>query len=676
MNERHACDLTLRLLLDHDLQSDLVSVSIDSETTPWPWILCYQAMEQRIAHAHFESAISLARTARASFQAMDDRDGVGRATAEIGIALYHLGQYQTALSAIAACPSPDNPACRGALYFATYLNLIGMGELLPAIAVLQQGIDVLDLETNIQWRVPWHIVLLRNLAPAYHFNGKLLLARQVAEEALSLAMQHCPQDYMYAWSFYELGLLEQRAGQLNRALDLLQQARSYVEQASNQLIYRFIVVAEGLTLRDMNRLDAAVVCHNNAGWGEGDDGPLMLWLLQGRLLETRCAAEARLAGAYASSSQFEILNLSVILTLVDIEQTTTHAAYEQLRQFATQYTAKGFHYHAASALLHAAYVAFRLGDSAACITTLSEALRFGKEQTYLNFAWWHAEHMHMLLCYALQVDIERVYAEQLLHERYPAGSRQTLYTLRIHCFGSFSIVLDDEPVPAERWQGQRAGAIRMQRMLLCLARNRLPQSRDQIAHYVWPDNRSEIDIINNFHVTLASLRRVLEQNLTTGSESIFLLTTPQGYLLHPDINVFTDLDLFLSHVSEARRTQAQQDRQQARAAYTLAEQCYSGPFAPAKPDSFEALEYDNDYHEALHWLAADDFEHNDFAICIARAQALLQRDRRDAQAIELLIKAYLAMGNRRNARHAYAQYLKVTDEEVPAIRAIAHEHNL
>src|SRR2546426_794589 len=87
------------------------------------------------------------------------------------------------------------------------------------------------------------------------------------------------------------------------------------------------------------------------------------------------------------------------------------------------------------------------------------------------------------------------------------------------------------PPATPHWQGHSAGAVRMQRLLVYLARHRDPQRIDAIARYVWLDVWDQIDVYHNFHLTLAGLRRVLEPGLDQGGASRFVLTTPQGYQL-------------------------------------------------------------------------------------------------------------------------------------------------
>jgi hypothetical protein len=54
-------------------------------------------------------------------------------------------------------------------------------------------------------------------------------------------------------------------------------------------------------------------------------------------------------------------------------------------------------------------------------------------------------------------------------------------TLVLRCLGNFEVVMDGETLPRSRWQGHPAGAIRMQRLLLHLARHRSPQPISAIA---------------------------------------------------------------------------------------------------------------------------------------------------------------------------------------------------
>jgi tetratricopeptide (TPR) repeat protein len=96
-----------------------------------------------------------------------------------------------------------------------------------AVQAAQQGLHVLDREQDTQRRTIWRIVLLRNLAVAYHFQGQLNAARGALEEAIHLAELYRTNSYLYDWTLYEYGLLEQRAGRLDLALEILRDARRH-----------------------------------------------------------------------------------------------------------------------------------------------------------------------------------------------------------------------------------------------------------------------------------------------------------------------------------------------------------------------------------------------------------------------------------------------------------------
>jgi DNA-binding SARP family transcriptional activator len=665
--ETRARRCTLELRLDDALAAH-------ADDAAGPWLLCYRAMHCRIADAAYASALALAERACRLFQNAADREGYARALAEAAIARYHLGQYQHALNELAACPPPESPICAAALAFAAYLNHIGQGELTPAIAAAENGLRVLNGSCDEHSRVAWQIVLHRNLVPAYHFAGNLHAARQSAATAITLAEEHASPGYTLHWALYEAGLLEQRAGAFERALGLLRRARELIERdGPREPLWRWVICAEGQTLRDLGRLDDAAQCYTLGGWGEGDDGPLMLWLLQGRLAEARIATEARLAAAHASASTFEVLNLEVMAALLDSEQAISAAIRDQLPRIADQYAALGFRYHRASVLFHVAALCYALNQEAEGDRALAEALAFGATQGYHNFAWWHPARMRVLLNRALQADIEPEYARQLLEER---GLEDAALTLTIRCLGTFEVEIDGQSLPDDRWQTGGAAPQRMQRMLLFLARNRVPQSREAIARYVWANKADAVNLAANFHMTLSGLRRVLEPKLARGAASRFVVTTGQGYQLAPSITVSVDLEQFIAHVRAGQEAAVRGDTDSARTDFTAAERRYVGDFALAKADTAEALTYRRLFCDALRWLAADDLARSDYASCIARAQRLLQHDEWDTAAPALLIRAFLAHGDRRAARRQYQRFLKVHGAPTPEIQQLARTHGL
>jgi DNA-binding SARP family transcriptional activator len=673
--EQQATKLALGLHVDTVLTQTIDHlINADSNLTA-PWLLCYKAMACRF-RGEYDTALTCAQTAAAQFVRLGRRDGHARALAEVAIVRYHLGQFTSALAELAACPTPDDPICAAALWFAAYLNRMGLDMLADAINAAQQGLNALEHEPDPDRLRPWRIVLQRNLAAAYHFQGDGRAARQAAEEAVSLAEVCSHESYLYDWSLYELGVVEQRAGRLDVALAILQEVRARIERVATRTpLWRWTLVAQAHTLRDLGRLDEAAECFQCAGWGEGDEGPLMLWLLQGRRVEARCAVEAYMRAAHASPAPAVVTNLTVLLALLDFEEQATPHIRATLQTAAAHYAALGFEHSRASVLFHLAAVEYALGDASAGDQALAEALRFGATRGYLNVAWWHPARMRGLLQHAIERGIESEYSERLVRRR-GLEAPQIPRTLKINCFGHFEVWVDDQRVPVERWHGHKAGAVRMQRMLLYLARRRKPQPMHSIAHYVWPDIWEAIDVSRNFHLTLAALRRVFEPNLEYGHASQFVRTTPQGYQLNPELRVSVDLDLFHDSLCYARDADAYGDHDAARDYFTQAEQRYSGDFALAKPDPGEVEEYRQGFLEALCWLAADDLRRGAPESCIARARRVLHEDYLDNIAPALLIQAYLAAGNQRAARRQRERYVQLHGETSPAIQQLVRTHRL
>ncbi|MEM8533104.1 MAG: hypothetical protein AAGF95_19825 [Chloroflexota bacterium] len=667
--DQQAAECVLCLRLEKALDAN------EPSDAPSPWMLCYRAMSQRIAQGEYGLAIASGQAAARAFGACGNIDGQARSLAEIAIARYHLGQFTAALAELDECPLPDDSTCAASLFFARYLNEIGLDNLHAAIESGRAGLAVLEHEQVLERRVVWRIALQRNIAVAYHCVGNLAAARAATDDALQLVEQCQPQKYTYIWSLYERGVLEQRAGYFDTALDFLNRAEEALQQDHHSgPLKRWIVAAKGRVLRDTGHLEEAEECFQQGGWGEGDEGTLMLWLLQGRYTEARCAAEAHLAAAQASDSPIVAMHLKVLLALLDIETQPSPRIHEQLRDAAACYANSGFRYHHASVLFHLAAVEYALGDTETGDAALADALHFGANSGYHNFAWWHPQRMQMLLQRVVQSAIDVDYSTMLLQVR--ALDRQPVSRLWLRCFGRFEVLLDDQPIPPERWRVGNTGILRMQRMLLCLARNRAPQSSEQIARYVWSDSWEQINLNDNFHLTLNGLRRVLEPDLGQVSESHYILTTAEGYLLASHIHVDVDLDIWLTQVHTARKADSRGKHNVTREAFLSVEQGYTGDFALARHDPLEAADYHHVFCEAVRWLAIDDLNQKDFETCLTRAKRLLHEDRYDATASELAISALLALGNRRAARRQYRRHLEIHETLSPALHELIRKHRL
>jgi DNA-binding SARP family transcriptional activator len=695
--EPRATEAVLDLRLDNAVDALLAGISPADLAHAPPFTLCYAAMEQSTRRGDYPTALELAQAAIEQFERRGDGAGYARATAEAGIARYHLGQHATALLELQRCPIPWDPSCAAALCLALCLNHLGADALPEAVRAATRGLEASEHEPNLPRRANWRMSLQRNLVAAYHFQGELDAARRAVRDTARLAARYETGEGIPAWCLYEWGLLEQRAGRFPLALKLLARARARVEQQGrHEALWRWIVAAEGHTLRDMGMLDAADARYHQSGWGEGDDGPLLLWLLQGRQMEARCAAEARLAAARAAGSPVEATNVAVILALLDLEGGATAAVGTTLRNAAERYAKLGFYPNQASVQFHLAAVEYALGDDAAGDEALRGALSFGARQGYRNFTWWHPERMLLLLRRAIAAGIETEYSRALLREReldrradrdapndgrvVPAGpaglSNSAARTLRLQCLGSFEVWVDEAPLPRERWQGQGAGAVRMQRLLLYLARQRAPQPIAAIARYVWPDIWERIDVRDNFHLTLAGLRRVFEPEIERGQTSRFVLTTPEGFQLHPALRVTVDLDQFEVYLHRARVADAIGDREAARTAFEQVETLYAGDFTLAKPDPDEADGYCRAASAALCWLVADDLDRGAFSAAATRARRVLREDRWNADAPVLLIEAHLALGDRRAARRQYERYLQLHGEASAGLARLAREQRL
>lgn len=688
MIEARAAKCVLDHTIDAALSEMIIRAGAAARCDDTPWALCYQAMEQRVCRGDYIGACRLGQAATEQFARHGDAGGHARACAETAIARYHLGQYMIALTELSSCPMPDQPACAAALLLAIHLNQSGVGALAEAVEAARRGLQDLEREPDPARRVIWRAALLRGLAAAQHHQGELAAARRALEEAVALARPCYANSYAYYRSIYEQGVLEQRAGRLDLALALLQRARERAEQSPcREPLWRWIVVAEGHALRDKGQLDEAGERYQSGGWGEGGEGPLMLWLLQGRRDEARLAVEARLAAAYASASPFEATNLAVFLALLELEAGATQEVRAALEAAAEHYATHGFRHHLASVQLHLAALAYEIGRSDEGDRILAEALEFGAAQGYFNYVWWLPERMRRLLTHAVKSGIMPEYSAELLRVRRLAAPPEHAAApaahvaapgepaaLRLRCLGGFEVWVDGRPLPKKRWQGHRAGAIRMQRLLLFLARQRDPQAIETIVRYVWPDIWNRIDASTNFHLTLAGLRRVFEPELDQGSASRFVLTTQQGYQLLPGLDVRVDLDQFLEHMRDAQLAESSGDVCAVRAAFIQAEQLYGGGFALAKPDPGEAEEYHRAALEALRWLASDDLRRDASDSCIARARRLLREDQWDATASALLIAAYLQRGNRRAARQHYERFIQLHGQPSPELVHIARSH--
>jgi DNA-binding SARP family transcriptional activator len=140
-------------------------------------------------------------------------------------------------------------------------------------------------------------------------------------------------------------------------------------------------------------------------------------------------------------------------------------------------------------------------------------------------------------------------------------------SLTAHLLGPLRVALND--VPVDNWPSGRGRAL-----LKYLLTHRDPWSPPEVLMDVfWPDATPEA-ARNSLHVSIHRLRRALR---TAGDVPVVILDD-RVYRLHPDLQLWVDVDEFDHHVRGGRQLEAAGDLAGALSEYELATALYQGDF--------------------------------------------------------------------------------------------------
>lgn len=189
--------------------------------------------------------------------------------------------------------------------------------------------------------------------------------------------------------------------------------------------------------------------------------------------------------------------------------------------------------------------------------------------------------------------------------------------------------------------------------------------KDTLLELLWPE--AEPDIASRrLRVVIHTLRRHLNA-LGPGGENL-LLTLDNGYLLNPNLDLWTDVDEF-----ERRRTGgwrmhraglmngAYQEFEQAEALYR-GDYVEDEPYAEWTVLRRETLR--DAYMSVLSMLAQISLEWEDYTGAIIWAQKLLVQDHCNEDAYRLLIASHIGLGQHNRAAHWYGVCARTLGSEL------------
>ena len=237
----------------------------------------------------------------------------------------------------------------------------------------------------------------------------------------------------------------------------------------------------------------------------------------------------------------------------------------------------------------------------------------------------------------------------------PASKRSS--SLTVHLLGRFRVTLNDTPV--DSWPSARGRAL-----FKYLLTHRDPwPPREVIIDVFWPE--AALDAArNNLHVAVHGLRSAFR----TAVDIPVVVFERGSYRLHPDLQLWVDVDEFDRHMRGGHQLEAAGELAATTAEYELAVSLYQGDFL--SEDRYEEWAVLTRERLRLAYLDTVDrlshlyFSQGRYAPCVALCQRILERDPCREDAHRRLMRCYSRQGQQHLALRQYRSCAEALQAEL------------
>jgi len=219
--------------------------------------------------------------------------------------------------------------------------------------------------------------------------------------------------------------------------------------------------------------------------------------------------------------------------------------------------------------------------------------------------------------------------------------------LVIYCFGQFRVYLNEKYI--ENWSSKKGLSI----FKYLTIQRQTPVPKEVLMDVFWPEADPEA-ARRNLHQAIYSLRQTLSvQNI----DFQHILFENDSYFLNPTSNLWLDIDEFDKHVQSGRDYEERHAPERAMAEYAVAEGLYQGDYL--SEDLYEEWtqtsrqHYWHSYLDINQRLAHYYLARSEYAACIALSLRILSIDTSHEEAHRILMKCYIAQGQRHLAIRQY-----------------------
>ena len=170
----------------------------------------------------------------------------------------------------------------------------------------------------------------------------------------------------------------------------------------------------------------------------------------------------------------------------------------------------------------------------------------------------------------------------------PVNTRKSDETgLRIFCLGSFRVYQDSEEVKDSEW-GQGKGPTQKIKTMFAylLSREKRGARKDTLINLLWPNQSDHDRASDTFHLTLHYLRRALEPDLKSITDSSYIHYKRGRYRFDPLKPYWIDAEVFESYCRQAESYDRHGDLENAMLYWNRATEVYGGNYMASIQPNF------------------------------------------------------------------------------------------
>ncbi|MDD5529112.1 MAG: BTAD domain-containing putative transcriptional regulator [bacterium] len=285
---------------------------------------------------------------------------------------------------------------------------------------------------------------------------------------------------------------------------------------------------------------------------------------------------------------------------------------------------------------------------------LRKALEVSRESNYSFVLTRLGRIDSSLLQFAVKEGIELHYAETLLKQIY------FRYDLVINFFGGLKISRGDGKTEDIKWRTRKA------KSLFCylLANRQESFSPDQLIELFWPEEKISKGR-SNLHYTVSRIRDTID---SLAEKSVPVIDYKNGcYEINSQYKFQLDFEEFDKLIKEIHELKETEKEQIATPKYESMVGLYNGDFLPEMYEIWSEEErqyYKEQYLTALEKLASYCLKKRDFEKTLEYSEKIIAADEFNEPAYFMAMRAYSALGKRKEASILYNKLEKILKQEL------------